>query len=112
MLAQERRQHEAERDKVLAERASWEAVQGRLDDITGWCDTVAVNLDSLDYAGKRLALEALGIEVRIFSKDHEPRFEIRACIELKNLIVSTTPKYRSMCAPGMLASSRPRSTSG
>jgi site-specific DNA recombinase len=111
-LTKERRQHEAERNVVLAERDAWEAVQAHLADIARWRDTVAANLDMLDYAGKRLALEALGIEAHVYAIGHTPRYEITARIALDGSIVSTASRSRSTCAPATPASSPPRSTSG
>ncbi|MDQ3692216.1 MAG: recombinase family protein [Chloroflexota bacterium] len=94
MLTKERRLHVADRAALLAERDSWQTAQTRLDDITNWCQTVAVNLDNLDYAGKRNALEAFGIEARVWAQGHAPRYEIRARIALRGDIVSTTSRCR------------------
>jgi hypothetical protein len=38
---------------------------------------VARNIDLLDYDGQRLALLTLGVEVRVWSTDHRPRYEIK-----------------------------------
>jgi hypothetical protein len=42
-----------------------------------WRRLVARSIDLLDYEGRRLALTALGVEVKVWSTDHDPRYEIR-----------------------------------
>ncbi len=68
---------DAELGRLSAERASWEADQQRLDDLQAWRRDVSRNLSLLDYAGRRLALEALGVQVRVWATNHDPRYEIR-----------------------------------
>lgn len=112
MLTEGRRQLEAERAALLAERENWSAAQLQLGDIARWFETVAVNLDNLDYAGKRLALEALGVETHVFAKDHAPRYEIKARIALRDTIVSTLTRCPSTCEPGMRRNMVTASTTG
>ena len=107
MLTKEHRQHEADRAALLAERESWQTTQAQLAAITNWRRTVAENLDTLDYAGKRNALEALGIEARVYAKQHEPRYDIRASIALKDSIVSCSPRTPGVPARGRSVSSSP-----
>jgi site-specific DNA recombinase len=73
---------EAERAAVLARRADWEQASARLSDLEGWCRRVAANLGTLDYAERRLALDALGVSVKLYRRGHSPRFEITASIPL------------------------------
>jgi site-specific DNA recombinase len=83
----------AERESILARSRSWEQAQQRLADIQAWCRTVATNLSTISYAGQRLALDALGVQAKVWRKDHEPRYEVRAAIPLDvptDPIVSTT----------------------
>ena len=47
-----------------------------------WCRTVADHLGALIYEQKRLALDALGIQVQLWKADHTPRFQITATIPL------------------------------
>ena len=65
---------------VLAElqrqHAEWSISQAHLDDLRARLDLVAANLAQLDYSGQRLALDALGVEVKLWAADHEPRFQI------------------------------------
>jgi len=44
---------------------------------------VAANLADLDYAKKRLALEAPGVQVRVWRAGHSPRFQITLDIPLE-----------------------------
>ncbi|MDQ3655612.1 MAG: hypothetical protein M3457_11100, partial [Chloroflexota bacterium] len=47
-----------------------------LASITMWCQRVSKNLSMLTYQEKRLIMDALGVSVRVFRADHEPRWEI------------------------------------
>jgi site-specific DNA recombinase len=81
-LGQQHKQLKRERDELLAERESWELVRDRLDDLQWWCHTQAERLASLTYEQKRLALFALNVEARVWSKDHEPRLLVTMQINL------------------------------
>jgi site-specific DNA recombinase len=89
-LGSQRRQLEAERDGVLARRDGWEAAQHQLAELERWCAQVAARLVGLDYATKRLALEALGVRVQVWRADHNPRWAITANIPIGGDIASTT----------------------
>ncbi|MBA2451955.1 MAG: recombinase family protein [Chloroflexia bacterium] len=97
-LSQRRRELEDERSAIQSERALWEQAQANLDNLTLWRDTVATNLDDLSYEERRLALDALGIEVKVYRKDHDPRYEITATIPVIGPIVFDTccSIYRSV----------------
>ena len=47
-------------------RADRKAEDATLQTLTDWCSLVGANLDTLSYDEKRLALEALGVTVRIY----------------------------------------------
>jgi site-specific DNA recombinase len=97
-LAKQKQQLEGERVSLLGRREGWEAAQGRLDELTAWCAGVAANLSDLTYAQRRLALEALGISVRVWRAGHTPRYEITASILLDGAIVTrTTARCSSRC---------------
>ena len=49
---------------------------------------MAGNLEQATYQTKRLALDALGVTVRVWRKEHEPRFEIKGSIQFQGNIVS------------------------
>jgi hypothetical protein len=57
---------ERERGDLIARIASAEAEVARVQTLAERCATVCRNLDSLDYAAKRAAIDALGVEVRIW----------------------------------------------
>jgi site-specific DNA recombinase len=83
VLAQQARQLQTEREALRARHEAWSAAQARLDDLALWCEQVAVNLSQLDYTGRRLAIEALGLEVRVFPpKLAPPRWTITADVPL------------------------------
>jgi hypothetical protein len=45
----------------------------------------------MTYADKRLALDALGVQAKVWRSDHEPRYEITASIPLDAPHVFTAP---------------------
>ena len=75
-LAKQQKALVIQRDELEAQRAGWAASQERLNDLESWCRLQARNLDALNYEGRRLALEALGVVARVWSTDHDPRYEI------------------------------------
>lgn len=76
MLGQQRMALDLDRETLIAERASWQYAQDRLDDIELWVSRWNTNLDDLDYDGKRDLLFALSVvvKVRATSDDTGPRF--------------------------------------
>ena len=99
-LAMRKRELDADRAVVESQHARWEAAQTQLDDIARWCGTVAANVDGLDYAGRRLALDALRVQARVWGVERTPRYEIAASIPLGSAIVSEAlrTQYRSRSA--------------
>ncbi|MDQ3225938.1 MAG: hypothetical protein M3Q50_04825, partial [Chloroflexota bacterium] len=91
-LAKRKRELEAERAAVEGQRARWESAQDRLDDIARWCGTVVANVDTLSYADKRLAFDALGVEARVWGIEHTPRWDVSATIPLTMQTVSVTSR--------------------
>ena len=81
-LRAHQRSLDAERRLLLSRRAEWEAGRKRLADLQAWCRLVATNLRALTYQEKRDALMALGIGVRAWEQDHDPRYVITASIPL------------------------------
>jgi site-specific DNA recombinase len=79
---QRERDLEREREAILARQESWARAERRLDGLASWCETVAANLTGVTYQEKRDALLALGVQVRLYRSDHEPRYEITASIPL------------------------------
>jgi site-specific DNA recombinase len=65
-LAAQKATAQRERDDLarrMADRANEDA---RVRSLSEWCSRVGANLDTLSYAEKRVALEALGVKVRIY----------------------------------------------
>ncbi|CAA9293540.1 MAG: site-specific recombinases [uncultured Chloroflexi bacterium] len=91
-LTAQRKRLEEERAAVLARRGQWATALERLGDIEAWCRTVATNLATLTYAEKRLALDALGVAVKLWRSDHTPRYEVRASIPLDVPVVNKSAR--------------------
>jgi cell division septum initiation protein DivIVA len=51
-------------EQRIADRTAEDA---KVRSLTAWCQRVGANLDRLNYTERRLALEALGVQVRIYS---------------------------------------------
>ena len=109
---------DAERSAVEQQRVNWQQTQQRLSELDAWISRVATNLDDLDYAGRRLAMEACRVRVEVFASDHSPRWQ--AFMQLGGsapLLFADTTGYRSTGWPrdhrGAWPSqgSRPRSRS-
>ncbi|MDP8922556.1 MAG: recombinase family protein [Chloroflexota bacterium] len=106
-LRGQQRRLEAEREAVVVRRAGWEEGQRRLADLQAWCRHVSTRLSELTYDQKRLALEALGVQVRVWRTDHEPRYEITAQFHLDDL-----PAPDLAIAPGYMLRPRTPARSG
>lgn len=91
-LTEQKRQLQTERDSVLARHAGWERAQQHITDIQAWCTALAEELASLDYTARRTALEALGVEARLFRQGDDPRYVITARVPLGEQVV-----YASTC---------------
>jgi site-specific DNA recombinase len=76
-LSRQERQLQSERDELVAQRASWELAQHRLQDLEYWCSVQARNLEELTYEQKRLALHAMNLTVKVWATSHSPRYEIQ-----------------------------------
>lgn len=74
-LLDEQRSLETERAALKLQRTNWQQAQQRLSELDAWISRVATNLDDLDYAGRRLALEACQVRVEVFGTDHTPRWQ-------------------------------------
>lgn len=81
-LSQQTRAFEAEREQVLTRHQARLDAAARLAELETWCSTVAANLGQLSYDQRRLALDALGVGVKVWKPDHTPRFQIEASIPL------------------------------
>jgi hypothetical protein len=71
-----------ERDQILGRRANWAAGRQRLANVKAWCRKVGARLDQMTYDQKRTALDALGVHVRVWKANHDPRYLIMAGVPL------------------------------
>jgi site-specific DNA recombinase len=81
-LRSQERALRAERDQILGRRASWAAGRERIASIKTWCRKVGARLDQMTYDQKRTALDALGVQVRVWKSSHDPRYLITAGVPL------------------------------
>lgn len=82
-LSAQKRQLDAEHDQVAARRRGWEAARQRLSDLEAHCRSIAARIGTLDYGMRRMALEMLGVEVRVRPRRADgPRYEIIAEIPI------------------------------
>ena len=65
-LAANKKTAERERDDLQRRIADEDADATRLRNLSEWCQTVAANLGTLTYNEKRLALDGLGVTVRVW----------------------------------------------
>ncbi len=72
-LAKRRAGLVAERDTLLARRSQRDAVYATLLGIEEWCRVVSENLQHLSYQERRIAIEALGVSVKVFPRGQNPR---------------------------------------
>ncbi len=75
-LADTTKQLTAERQAIERRRDDEDADRAKLMTLLDWCKVVSERLASLDWTEKRMILEALGVTVRLYRADHDPRWEI------------------------------------
>ena len=97
-LTEQLRALHREREALEAQRHGWVQAQEQLADLERWCRIQSTNLGLLTYEQKRLALFALGAEVRVWSTDHDPRYEISIRLEVANPDIAKTTARRSTTA--------------
>jgi hypothetical protein len=68
-LAEQKKAVERERDALVQRIADRDKEAAQMRSFAAWCRTVAANLDTLTYDEKRLALHALGVQVRVWTKN-------------------------------------------
>jgi site-specific DNA recombinase len=66
MLGEQHAAATAERADLLRRMANHAADAAKLHGLADWCATVGANLDDLSYEEKRLALQALGVQVTVY----------------------------------------------
>jgi site-specific DNA recombinase len=68
-LAEQKKAVERERDALIQRIADRDEEAAQVRSFAAWCRTVVANLDTLRYDEKRLALHALGVHVRVWTKN-------------------------------------------
>lgn len=79
------RQHRAlaeEREGLRARREAWREAESRLDSLEERCAAIAESIRDAGYQERRLALYVLGVQARVWSSDHDPRFEVTMNVAL------------------------------
>jgi hypothetical protein len=69
-------------DMGTEERPPPLAGRERIVSIKTWCRKVGARLDQMTYDQKRTALDALGVQVRVWKSSHDPRYLITAGVPL------------------------------
>lgn len=77
-LSSELARLDTEREALLARRAAWEASVSKAQDLIAWCRTVAQRLQGASYHTKRLALDYLGVRVKLFREGEPDRYLVEA----------------------------------
>ena len=75
-LSAQHKQLDRERAAKVSQQAEEAAETARLSSLVDWTTRAAANLSALTYAEKRMLLGALGVSVRVWKTDHEPRWEL------------------------------------
>lgn len=86
-LSKRHEQLRAERETLLDRQAQWEVTVKGAESLAPWLREIGTAVDQLSYDEKRLAMDALGVRVKLWRIDHEPRWEITAAIPLGDSIV-------------------------
>ncbi len=73
-IGKQRQAVERERVAIEDRQTGWRVAQARLAGAADYCRRVAASLRLLTFAERRLALEALGVSVRVFRADCDPRW--------------------------------------
>jgi site-specific DNA recombinase len=89
-LSERRQAHEAERSEAQTRQERRQEERARLQGIQAWQARVAMNLDDLDYAGRRDALLAVGLKMTVWRQEHEPRWQITLDIDPDALVDTTS----------------------
>ncbi|MFT4040700.1 MAG: recombinase zinc beta ribbon domain-containing protein [Thermomicrobiales bacterium] len=88
-LSDRRKILEREQEGVEDRRASWLATQANLANLETWSKTIADRVDDLTWEQKRLALNALNVTADVYPAGSQPRFVIRAEIEVRTESTTT-----------------------
>jgi site-specific DNA recombinase len=77
-LGEEAAQLAGERQALRDRQAAWQAIEASYGDLETWCATVANKLATADYETKRLALDYLGVRVKVYRPGSAERYVVEA----------------------------------
>jgi hypothetical protein len=107
----------ADRERLLAEQAAWEAQQARWAGVEAWMAAAAAQLEHLRPEQRRQAVEMLGVEVRLFAPAAAERWTASARLPsldvpftLRTCRSSTTACTASACRARAWSRSTRRTT--
>lgn len=89
-LGKEQQELVGEREILLTRQQRQHDALATLDRLEDWCRTVGENLLTLTYAEKRLAMEELGVRVRVWGQKHQGEAGERWLIDVDPAFAYTT----------------------
>lgn len=89
-LGKEQQELAAEREIILTRQQRQQDAFATLDRLEDWCRTVGENLPALTYSEKRLAMEELGVRVRVWGRKHQDDEGTRWVIDVNPAFAYTT----------------------
>src|SRR5215212_7092555 len=101
-LAAQKRTAQHDRGELLDRRAGWEASRQFLDGFAVLATNVGARLDRLDHDGWQQAIDALGIEARVWRADEPDRFTLTTRMDgilTAELLRSLVTRYGSILGP-------------
>jgi site-specific DNA recombinase len=96
-----------DREEIVQQGENHARLLTQMNSLRDWCQHLAERVEQMTYEQKRLAIEGFGIEVRVYKKWHEPRYELKARVPMKDTsIVDTYQSSSSQATSGHSSSSR------
>jgi hypothetical protein len=99
-LTGNRRELDAERLEVMRQTERYQLARQTVVEIDEWRQRVAANLETMTWQERRHLLDLLGIQVRVWQTDHEPRWVITSDIVPAIVCSSSLSALRGARAPG------------
>jgi site-specific DNA recombinase len=87
-----------ERDEIERQGENHARLLAQMNSLRDWCQHLAERVEQMTYEQKRLAIEGFGIEVRVYKKWHEPRYELRARLPMREGSVVDSTVSNSLLA--------------
>jgi hypothetical protein len=89
-LADRKRALLSEKDAIAHTHQDWEAAQSKLQELEEWCEDIASKIEQLTWEEKWVPLEALGINVKVWRTEHDPRVYIGTDLKFIDEMVKST----------------------